>query len=317
MYMSKVGLSFILFALVALVACKEIIEPSITDKNVYLLAPSNNYESTQYQVSFWFEPVDDALFYRLQIVAPQFDSINRLIVDTLFSSNKFTLNVDPGVYQWRVRAENGSSRTDFSQPRTFSIYLSSITTQKVQSISPTSNITLNQNSILFKWDRIFGATNYRLQVDTANFADESKLYYNQLLPGIQSMLSFNIDKSYQWRVRAETANEQSKWSDINLFIFDHTPPLKTILVSPSNNQQVFLPVTLQWDAVPSAKKYKLFVLKSDSTTLYDNSFPISLTSNSYSFNKGSFNDKIYWRVSAIDEVGNEGELSELRSFIIK
>ncbi|MBC7912841.1 MAG: hypothetical protein H7Y07_01845 [Pyrinomonadaceae bacterium] len=315
--MSKVWIYFLFTILSSLVSCKEIIEPSIANKNVVLLAPSNNVESIQYNLSFWIEPLDDALFYRLQIVAPQFDSINKLIVDTLINSNKFSLNIDPGNYQWRVRAENGSSKTSFSDPRSFTILLSSITAQKIRLISPSTNFIATQSPISFKWERIFGAGNYRLQIDTANFIDESKLYYNQVTPNIQAALSFSTDKSYQWRVRAETTTEQSQWSEVNLFIYDHTPPSKVVLISPQKDQQIILPVILQWNAVASARKYKLFVFKSDATTPYDNTFPVLLTTTSYSFNKGSINETIYWKVSAIDEAGNEGESSELRDFVIQ
>ncbi|WP_026898456.1 fibronectin type III domain-containing protein [Daejeonella oryzae] len=307
---------FIVFFIWIFSSCKDIIEPSIENKTTQLLAPSNKSESNQYQVNFWIEPLEDALYYRFQIVSPNFDSINKLIADTLITSNKFSLNIDPGTYQWRARAENGSSRTNFSSAWSFNILLSSITAQKVQIKSPANNLITNQSSITFKWDRIFGADNYRLQIDTANFIDETKLYYNQSIPGFQSILTFNSDKNYQWRVRAESTTEQSKWSDINSFKFDHTPPLKVILVNPVKDQQVVLPVSLQWNSVSTARNYKLYIYKSDSTTLYDSTFPVLLTSTSYSFNKGLTSERIYWKVSAVDEAGNEGEASELRSFII-
>ena len=317
MYMLKVWIFFSFIILSCLFSCKEIIEPSIANKKVKLLAPSNNFESIQYNLSFWIEPLEDALFYRLQVVAPQFDSINKLIIDTLINKDKFSFNIDPGSYQWRVRAENGSSMTSFSDPLSFTILLSSITAQKVRLVSPITNFIAKQSPTSFTWDRIFGANSYRLQIDTSNFIDESKLYYSQLIPNIQAALSFNTDKVYQWRVRAETTTEHSQWSDVNLFTYDHTPPSKVVLISPLKDQQIALPGILQWNAVPSAKKYKLFVFKNDARTLYDNTFPVFLTTTSYSFNIGSVNETIYWKVSAFDEVGNEGESSELRSFVIQ
>jgi len=102
-------------------SCTEIIEPSVAKRNVRLLAPANNYQTNRPETSFWFEPVEDALKYRLQVVSPSFDSIGQLVLDTLISNNRFTQSMEPGQYQWRVRAENGSSESPFSQPWGFTI----------------------------------------------------------------------------------------------------------------------------------------------------------------------------------------------------
>ena len=117
------GLTFLIIMCLAsgLSSCTEIIEPSVAKRNVRLLAPANNYQTNRPETSFWFEPVEDALKYRLQVVSPSFDSIGQLVLDTLISNNRFTQSMEPGQYQWRVRAENGSSESPFSQPWGFTI----------------------------------------------------------------------------------------------------------------------------------------------------------------------------------------------------
>lgn len=97
-----------------LTACKAFIEPNISNSKVNLEAPGINYLSTKYAVSFWWDNVDDALSYRLQVVTPSLDTIGALIIDTLVKTNTFTLSLSPGRYQWHVRAENGSSKTAYS-----------------------------------------------------------------------------------------------------------------------------------------------------------------------------------------------------------
>jgi hypothetical protein len=114
-------LLWMLLILIWAESCGEIIEPSIDKKNVHLLAPGNNYQSANNNVSFWFEAIDGALFYRLQVVSPTFDSIGVLVLDTLINTNKFMYTIEPGKYQWRVRAENNSSKTNFSGANTFFI----------------------------------------------------------------------------------------------------------------------------------------------------------------------------------------------------
>lgn len=113
------GCMAILFA--AGLSCKEIFEPSLNKETVQLLAPGNQYQTTDSEIGFWFEPVEDALSYRLQVVNPAFDSIGSLVLDTLIQSNKFFFVINPGEYQWRVQAQNESSKTPFSEPWTFKV----------------------------------------------------------------------------------------------------------------------------------------------------------------------------------------------------
>lgn len=107
-------LLYMLAVLAFLSGCRDFIEPSIENRKVILLAPGNNTADSLYNQNFWWEPVNDALGYRLQVVTPSFDSINRMIIDTLVQDNKFMLTLEPGRFSWRVRAENGSSNSFYS-----------------------------------------------------------------------------------------------------------------------------------------------------------------------------------------------------------
>ncbi|WP_256014137.1 hypothetical protein [Desertivirga xinjiangensis] len=298
-------------------ACKEIFEPSIAKHDVALLSPADNYISNKYSVMFWVEPIDDALFYRLQVVSPDFDTMDALILDTLINTNKFSFTLDPGEYQWRVSAENGSSKTAYSLPRSFIINFSSIEQQRVMLSAPANHLITNQANILFRWMSLFGADQYRLQIDTNNFADESAMLVNKLTSNIEMMEVLTRDQVYYWRVRAEADTVQSLWSVINSVRFDTTPPGRVSLKTPLKGERRSLPVVLQWNTTPSAKRYKLYALKSDSSSLFDTDFPLIVNGTGYTFNRGQPEDSIYWKVSAIDEAGNEGESSELRNFILR
>ncbi|PTQ92446.1 hypothetical protein C8P68_11246 [Mucilaginibacter yixingensis] len=298
-------------------SCKEFIESDISGSKIQPEAPGNNYQSANYNVQFWWDQVDDALTYRLQVVAPKFDSVSRLVLDTVVKTNVFSINLEPGVYQWRVQAENGSSKTAFSTGRNFTIFFSSIKQQKVQLTSPANGFLTNQATIAFQWGSLYGATKYRLEIDTNSFADENTLVYNQVTPAQQLNFNFQKDQTYQWRVRAENDTAQAQWSAINTMTYDHTPPNRVNLTAPANNQSLSLPASLQWSATTTATKYKLYVLRADSTTLYNSTFPVALSTTNYNFNLGTTGETIYWKVSAIDAAGNEGQASTLRHFVIQ
>jgi hypothetical protein len=306
-----------LVLLAMIVGCKDFIEPSLEKSKVILMAPVDGYESDQYAMGFWWEPVTDALQYRIQIVTPTFAAAGKLISDSLVvGKNRFKITLDPGKYEWRVRAENGSSQSAFSTG-SFIIHESAIENQKVVLSTPGNNYLTNQASVQLNWDVLFAADRYRLQIDTDNFTDENKMVYNDLMTAHSYLFEFPKNAAFKWRVRAENAKGQSKWSDVYSVAYDNVAPGKVSIVAPANGLSVSKPVALSWTAVTTAKKYKLYVFKSDKTSAYTKDFPMLVNGTSYSFNLGEAGEKIYWRVSALDEAGNEGPLSEEMNFTIQ
>jgi hypothetical protein len=312
--------NYILFLLLCLtgLGCKEFIEPSIKDQKVILLAPASNTETKDYTQTFWWETTEDALYYRLQVVSPGFDQINKLIVDTLIKTNKYKYTLDPGTYQWRVRAENGSSQTSYTTAK-LTIYPTSITEQQVQLVSPANNTVTNQANAVFNWLKLFGADSYKIQIDTTGngFDNAASLFLDKTTPNVSYSVSLPKDKLYQWRIKALSGILESKWSAVQNLSFDATPPPVVVLSSPSNNSTVSNPVTLKWNASADAKKYILYVYKGDSNNAYNSTFPLTLTGLSYVFNLGTSGEKISWEVKAVDDAGNTSAKGELRSFVIQ
>ncbi|OOQ58335.1 hypothetical protein [Mucilaginibacter pedocola] len=286
-------------------------------KTVTPLAPGEGYQSTSYTVNFWWDEVEDATQYRLQVVTPGFDTVGALMADTLVKGNKFAFSLSPGRYAWRVRAENNSSFSGFSAAKSFTVVASSIKQQKVILTAPANNALTNQDAATFRWTELYGATKYQLQVDSNNFANEASVVYDISIPATQYTFFFPRDRQYQWRVRAANDTAQALWSEVRVINYDHTPPGLVTLVSPAEGQSLPLPVNLQWNNVLGATRYRVYVYKADGTTLFNTSFPVAVTTNSYSFNLGVPGDKIYWKVSALDAAGNEGTASALRSFTIQ
>ncbi|MES2063504.1 MAG: hypothetical protein V4456_16365 [Bacteroidota bacterium] len=320
--MKDVRLSLIIVVLCSLCSawssCKEFIEPSLEKRVINPKAPSENYQSPKYTITFWWDGLEDATSYQLQVVTPDFKFPGSLLLDTVVSKESFSFNLDPGNYQWRVRALNGSSQTAFSNALSFTVLQSSIKQQSVQLVGPANNAVTNQKDAIFQWGSLYGATKYHFQIDTSNFANENTLVYDASVPGQQINFTFLKDQSYQWRVRAENDTAQARWSSVYQVTYDHTPPPVVTPVSPVANTTVSKPVTLQWSAVASAVKYKVYVLKADSTSAYNQNFPVTLNNTtSYSFTGGNPGEKIYWQVSALDAAGNEGEKSKLRNFLIQ
>jgi len=302
--------------LLVLGSCKDFIEPSIEDKKVFVNAPADSTQTSTYLQTFWWEEVEDALSYRVQIVTPGFANASRLIMDTLVTGNKFLYTLDPGVYEWRIRGENGSSST-FYATQMLTVFESNIGSQVLQVKSPANGLLTNLPETEFAWNNLYGAKVYRLQVDTNNFKDEKVVYLDRTTTALDLKVHFSNDQTYQWRVRAEQDSAVSKWSTVSVIRYDTTPPSVVTLVSPTKGASTASPVSLQWKAMADASSYQLYVYRSDTTTLYHPSFPMTLKVANYSFKEGVFGEVVYWKVRAADLAGNWGAFSELRSFTIQ
>jgi hypothetical protein len=304
--------------LVLCLGCKEFIEPSVEAKKVLLLAPASGTETADYTQTFWWKEVEDALSYRLQVVSPTFEHPTKLVLDTLIRTNKFIFSVDPGSYKWRVRAENGSSQSSYSSSSII-VHPASIAEQQVQLESPGNNAISNQTTLLFKWQKLFNADQYRIELDTSSnsFEDTTHLFLDKTTSNLNYPVSFTNDQVYKWRVRALSGSAQSKWSVIQTLIRDATPPPAPLIISPANNSSTLNPVTLKWNSVPGANKYVLYVYKNESKELYNLSFPVQTTNLSYNFNLGKRGEQVYWELRAVDDVGNTSAPGEMRQFILQ
>lgn len=304
-----IGLLFIAFG------CKEFLEEDIKDRQVTLLSPGNQAQIPTYTINFLWEQLDDALEYRLQVVSPDFDSVSLYHVDTVVTTPKFSLSLEPGIYQWRVKALNGSSETVYTTG-SFVIYESDLSKQVVVQTEPADQLLTANTALRFGWQTLFGATGYRLQIDTNNFADTENLLYDRVLESTRHNFTIPREQVYQWRVRAESDTSQSLWSTVRQFTYDRTPPAVPTMVAPGNNASVPSPVTLRWQAVSDATKYQLYVYKSDSTTLYNTNYPLTLEGTSHSFTSSNIGERVIWRLRATDKAGNTSGYSGYRSFVV-
>jgi hypothetical protein len=119
----KYLLQVIIIPFVIISSCYEAItEKALTNEKVVLSAPVDNLITTDSITTFFWEPMDAATKYQLQIVSPKFDSILKVYADTIITKNLFPFSLNKGKkFQWRVKAKNSSSETEYSQKRTLTI----------------------------------------------------------------------------------------------------------------------------------------------------------------------------------------------------
>lgn len=206
-----------------LYSCHDIFETDISKKRVNVLAPGDSVVLTNTAVTFWWDPVDYATQYTVQVVQPNFNSIQTLVLDSTVTTNKLLASLGPGKYQWRIRAGNGSSYTDF-QTYSFSIDSNlNIINQTVVLTSPQSNAILGTHTVQFTWARVYPATSYHfvLSTSTAVLVLDTSVVSTTLLYGPIA------DGTYTWQVAAMNVSGNTQASSATFIIDSIAPPTPT------------------------------------------------------------------------------------------
>ncbi|MGM0528966.1 MAG: hypothetical protein ACQERS_11205 [Bacteroidota bacterium] len=105
---------FFILMLIITGSCEDFFEKDLSALELVLLSPPDNYISRNSEIILWWDYLNGAYDYQLQIVYPDFVSPEKLVIDTIIIENKLEVKLDTGIYQWRVRGMNGSSETSYS-----------------------------------------------------------------------------------------------------------------------------------------------------------------------------------------------------------
>lgn len=289
--------------------CKDIIEEDIEKKSIVVKTPSDNMISSVYSQVFWWEEMDGASKYRIEIVSPRFDSIITIVMDSTVTTTKITKTLNPGNYQWRIRGENGSYESRF-QVYNLTILPASLNQQTITKTSPSNNIYFQSNSILFEWEPLYGATWYIIEIDSIN-GNGIPLKRDSTNESTEYIYNFDLEGDYKWRVRARNdAGEQTPWSSYwYTGYYQSTPPAPSPL-SPEEGSTQSNPVLFNWSSVSRAKYYKLYVYIGPNDETPD-IYTVNGTSKQSSF---SSQQTISWKVSCVDKAGNESAASATKKF---
>ncbi len=312
-HIKKLPLLFLLFALINICSgCDDFIEKDLEEKEVKVRMPANNSEISTTTVSFWWEKLEGALEYNVQVVSPSFSQPQRLLADSIVSDNKLMLSLMPGNFEWRIKALNGSSETDFV---TIAFSIDSTLNLPDETIilrSPGNNTITNNINQTFRWDILYGATEYhfRLENTTGEFVKDETVTNTEI--------SFELpDGIYNWRVRGQNDVSYTPYKSSSLQIDTEIPGAPT-LSSPIENAQFFSTdsVPFSWSRVVdngSPLFDSLYVFTDKNLTIKKLSKRIEKSSYKDIFETGTY----YWYVKTCDLAGNVSERPESAfSFVI-
>lgn len=297
--MKSLILFFICFIIFA--SCtKDFVEPDISSKEVVILAPSDSLSTSTSSVTFWWEEIEGARKYRIQVVKPSFAALQQIITDTLVSGDKFIWSFSPGNYQWRIRAENTISETEFIT-RSFTIDSTlDLTSQTVVLTSPQSGALLNETSVGLQWNSLYNASSYHVQVlDQGSLAliiedTVSTAYLNTTLP----------EGAFTWQVKAINSTSSSNFYSSS-FTIDTTRPAASTFISPFYDQTLTTLDTIKWNRYPGTAADSLIIVSD--TISYSNQTAVLRQDNFYKFIGAS---GVYFiRIKSVDSAGNWSNFS--------
>lgn len=306
--------TLLFFSLILLLSsCSDIFEEDLDGKKVTLLSPENGLNTSESPITFLWEKVEGATEYNIQIATPSFSSIRQIILDSSVTATKHTIALLPGTYEWRVKAVNNSSETGFSS---YSITIDStlnLQNKYVILTHPEINDTTNNPIYQIRWNALYGATSYLVQIFQGNnnlysYKITTDLYYTDTL----------IDGNFKVIVLGQNSFSTSQYRE-KIIVVDQILPSKPFLTTPINNAIINdTNVTFVWSNVTDNGTPITYFLNVYSDSLMSNQITpeIATRNNTYpvSFNSNSV---FWWGVYAKDAAGNTSNFSGLRKFTLQ
>jgi hypothetical protein len=291
---------FCLSVMTALLAsCQDFIETDLSKKSMTVNSPADHTVSPGFNVTFWWDEIKGADKYQLQLVKPNFTSIQQFVMDTSVSGDRLLLSLSPGTYQWRIRAKNSTSATDYIT-RTLTIDSTlDLSGQPLLLFAPTDNTWSNRLSTSFTWRSMANTDNYVLQL----LLDGGLLYTSSYAaPVTTGTYTFPGEGTYQWRVFAQNGSSNSSYFTRTLTI-DTTKPAIPSVLFPLTDTITANPVQLGWSSDETAASFRLQIA-TDSIfghVIHDTTEQES----TYDLHSTSAGQDYYWRVKVIDRALNE------------
>jgi hypothetical protein len=311
--MNKFRLFILISSLSMLFSCKDILEEDLEKKEVTILSPENGITTSESPINFIWEKVDGADQYEIEIATPSFSNIRQIILDSIISESKFSIALNPGGYEWRVKALNSAYETAYTSRFITIDSTLDLRNKYIIITHPTTNDTINYAVYQIKWSALYGATNYLIQI----FQENDNLYKYKVTTDL-SYTDTLIDGHFKVRVMGQNLSSNSQYTE-RIIVVDQIQPAKPVLTLPLNNYSTTDTImNFQWSDVTDTGTPITYFLNVYSDSLMQNTtMPEIATPNNHYSVTLTPNSIFWWGVSAKDAAGNTSLFSGLRKLIIE
>ena len=291
--------------------------PFLQEDEVTLLEPAN-YALTTLEThpplgvpTLRWHPRSGAERYRVQI-SSALDFANPIVnqITYMVSYTPETALAD-GDYYWRVQAYRYGNWEPYSEVRLFTKDWTDNRRFVPALTEPTDGQELGTFSHNhFTWTSVMGAAFYNFEIGSDE-SFSSVIYSAETTKPHHTPTERLPNNRYYWRVRPiDSRGNAGAASEARMFDFKwETPPM--LLAPADGSEQPFLP-QFSWTAVEAANTY---LLEISTDPGFSTPQRHTVHHSTYTPEKNLTNDQeYYWRVQALDYVGNSSLWSAVRSF---
>ena len=309
------------------VGCSEFFVPDISNNTPLLIIPIDNDTIVNNSIHFKWEEMEGADGYRLQVVSPNFNQISTYPLDSLINGTEFFYTLDPGTYQYRIRAENSAFESNYSEVRTFVIdSTSDLSNLTLNLVSPADGFYTNETSPTFVWQDLYPADIYEAEIrQGTNWFTSTQIESGNSISSFYTLNGSLAEGNYLWRITASNALPSSTVSEIRALHIDLTPPGIPSLVAPADLASFADTVHFSWNSgsdnggTVNSPRYDSIYIFSDSLNPLSSEINRGYSQSetyTYIFQTPS-SPHYYWRVKTLDEAGNKGDFSIVRRLVIQ
>ncbi len=299
-------LNFWLILLISLTfGCRDVFEGDLSGLNLQVSFPPDSLTTTNNEVIFVFEEMEEAIDYKLTIVNPGFANMQEYVMDSVITQSNFKVNLNVGEYEWELVARNNSSESNRVRRKLFIQEPTTLAEVFLQLTNPQDGYITNEEETLFRWNTVLGDNTYHLQFFEDNNGGLGNPVGNEFTTTADSLLINAPEGKLFWQMFVSNTEEQSPFVQRTLVI-DRTPPSNPELLSPLSGSFLTTDtLVFSWnygvDLLTNTYD-SLFVLNED---LFDVLYSLETINTVDSLPLAGFAAGNYiWRIKTYDVAGN-------------
>lgn len=306
-----------------LISCDDFIEQDISDETVEIYVPYNGDTVLQGNIYFKWKELEGATKYHLQIVANNFNQIESFVVDSTVETTDYTVQLDEGQYEWRIKALNNGYETAYTSP--YQLYVDSSSDLSNFSVNisyPADGIYTNATSMQVYWDQVSVADQYNVALKTGSDWTTGTVVESDVTTNTNYFFSTSLsEQPYYIGVNAENNYPSSTAYETRTIYVDQTSPGQPSLTAPTYESffSTGAQVSFEWNrandlGVVQSTQYDSLYIYSDSLQTLFLREELNATNYQATFpNTGDY----FWRVKTFDEAGNSGIYSSTRKIVVQ
>jgi len=290
-------------------SCDDIFEEDISNDTVWIYSPYDGMKTNNVDIDFWFEYINGATGYNLQVVSPSFEYPRKILADTDLIENRYLLTLYPDTFECRIFAFNGAYSTKTYTYASFIINdTTDLTEYAVSILLPKDNTITNKPEMVFRWEKLDYPAKYEIVIKKDNWQG---VYAENTRDIENDSIVFTLEEgSYFWGIRAiNEVNSKTEFA-IQQFLIDTTATVIPQPEYPEKNDSITtFPFAFEWESSSNGGSETFDSIFISEEENFDDPEKYRTENMEYEVDELDFGT-YYWKVRSYDLAGNKSGISE-------